>query len=165
LSLHSRPDRVEFDNGPRGKPRLAGDFAESDLRFNLSHCGNVALYAFSRGREIGVDVEAVQEMRDADAIAARFFSPRENQNYLALDPRDRPLGFFNCWTRKEAFIKAIGDGLHFPLDAFDVSLAPGDPATILRVGDVAGDACGWTLHDVDPGLPGYAAAVVVRDSA
>jgi 4'-phosphopantetheinyl transferase len=111
-----------------------------------------------------VDVEAVRELCDADAIAARFFSPRERQCYLALDPRDRPLAFFRCWTRKEAFIKAVGDGLHFPLDAFDVSLAPGEPAGILRVGDVAGGACGWTLHDVDPGLESrFAGAVVVSD--
>ena len=164
LRLGTRADLVELDYGRRGKPRLAGGFAESDLRFNVSHCGDVALYAFSSGREIGVDVEAVRELRDADGVAARFFSCRENEAYLALDPRDRPLGFFHCWTRKEAFVKALGDGLHFPLDAFDVSLAPGEPARILRVADVAGSACGWTLHDVDLGLePRFAAAVVVRD--
>jgi 4'-phosphopantetheinyl transferase len=162
--LETRAERVELDYGPRGKPRLAGRFAGSDLRFNLSHCGDVALYAFSRGREIGVDVEEVYELRDADAVAAGFFSPRENAAYLALDPREQPLAFFRCWTRKEAFIKALGDGLHFPLDAFDVSLAPGEPARILRVGEVAGGACGWTLHDIDLGLEScFAAAVVVRD--
>jgi 4'-phosphopantetheinyl transferase len=162
--LGTRAELVELDYGPRGKPRLAGGFAGSDLRFNVSHCGNVALYAFSRGREIGVDVEAVHELRDADAVAKRFFSPRESEAYLALDPRERPLGFFRCWTRKEAFIKALGDGLYFPLDGFDVSLAPGETARILRVGDVAGSACGWTLHDVDPALePRFVAAVVVRN--
>ena len=163
--LGTRAELVELDYGPRGKPRLAGGFAGSDLRFNVSHCGDVALYAFSRGREIGVDVEAVYELRDADAVAASFFSRRENEAYLALDPRDQPLGFFRCWTRKEAFIKALGDGLHFPLDTFDVSLAPGEPARILRVRDVAGSACGWTLHDVDLGLESrFAAAVVVARS-
>jgi 4'-phosphopantetheinyl transferase len=162
--LGTHAELVELDYGPRGKPRLAGSFAESRLRFNVSHCGDVALYAFACGREVGVDVEAVREMRDADAIAAGFFSRRENEAYLALDPSERPLGFFRCWTRKEAFIKALGDGLHYPLDAFDVSLAPGEPARILRVGEVAGSACGWTLHDVDPGLESrFAAAVVVSD--
>lgn len=162
--LGTWPNLVELDYGPRGKPRLSGGYAGADLRFNVSHCGDVALYAFADGREIGIDVEAVRELRDADAIAASFFSPRENEAYLALEPRERPLGFFRCWTRKEAFIKALGDGLHFPLDAFDVSLAPGERARILRVGDVAGSACGWTLHDVDLGLePRFAAAVVVRD--
>jgi len=161
--LGTRTDLIELEYGPRGKPMLAGDLAESDLRFNLSHCGDVALYAFSRGCEIGVDVEAVRELSDADAIAARFFSPRENQSYLALDPRDRPLGFFNCWTRKEAFIKALGEGLHYPLASFDVSLAPGEPAQILRVGETPGHDVGWCLQSLVP-EPGMAAAVVVEKS-
>ena len=72
---------------------------------------SLAVYAFSPGCEIGIDVEVVRVIRDADDVAARFFSRRENEAYLALDPRDKPLGFFNCWTRKEAFIKALGDGL------------------------------------------------------
>ncbi len=161
--LGTRPDLIELEYGPRGKPRLAGDPAEPDLRFNLSHCGDVALYAFSRGSEIGVDVEAVRNLRDADAIAARFFSPRENQSYLALDPRDRPLGFFTCWTRKEAFIKALGEGLHYPLASFDVSLAPGEPARILRVGETPGHEAGWCLQSLVP-EPGMVAAVVVEKS-
>ena len=162
--LGVQPDAVEFDYGPRGKPRLSRIFADTDLRFNISHSEDVAVYAFSNGREIGVDVEAVREMRDADEIAARFFSRREYEAYLALDSRDRPLGFFNCWTRKEAFIKALGEGLHYPLDRFDVSLAPGEPARILRVEDMPGEQCGWTLHSFMPG-PGLAGAVVVRQSS
>jgi 4'-phosphopantetheinyl transferase len=160
--LGVQPDAVELVYGPRGKPRLSRSFADADLCFNVSHSEDVAVYVFSSGREIGVDVEAVSELRDADEIAARFFSRRENQAYLALDPCDRPLGFFNCWTRKEAFIKALGDGLYYPLDCFDVSLAPGEPARILRVADVAGSACGWTLYDLDL-EPGFVGAVVVGD--
>lgn len=162
LRLGTRADAVEFDYGPRGKPRLGGRFAGSGLRFNVSHCGDVALYAISTGHEIGVDIEAVRELEHADGIAAQFFSRRENEAYRALDTRDRAQAFFKCWTRKEAFIKALGDGLYYPLDAFDVSLAPEEPAAILRVGDVAGAACGWALHDLDPGVePRFAAAVVV----
>jgi 4'-phosphopantetheinyl transferase len=163
LRLGMRADLIQLDYGPRGKPRLAGGCAESDLRFNVSHCEDVALYAFASGREVGVDVEAVRELRDADAIAARFFSPRENRSYLALDPRDRPLGFFNCWTRKEAFIKALGEGLHYPLAGFDVSLAPGEPARILRVGETPGHDAGWCLESLLP-EPGMVAAVVVEKS-
>ncbi|MGZ8849422.1 MAG: 4'-phosphopantetheinyl transferase family protein, partial [Thermoanaerobaculia bacterium] len=100
--------------------------------------------------------------RDADDIAARSFSRRENEAYQALDPRDRPLGFFNCWTRKEAFIKAVGDGLHHPLDRFDVSLAPGQPAKILRVGNTHGDDCGWRMESFSP-APGFVAAVVTEN--
>ncbi len=157
--LGVRPDAVELVYGPRGKPALSRRFADSDLRFNVSHCEDVAVYAFSRGREIGVDVEAVRELRDADDIAARFFSRLENEAYLALDPRDKPLGFFNCWTRKEAFIKALGDGLYFALDRFDVSLTPGEPAKIRRVDDTSGNECGWSLEGFSP-VPGFVAAVV-----
>ena len=160
--LGVQPHAVELDYGPRGKPRLARCFGDAGLCFNVSHSENLAVYAFSSGREVGVDVEVIRELRDADGIAARFFSRREYAAYLALDLRDRPLGFLNCWTRKEAFIKGLGDGLYFPLDRFDVSLEPGKPARILRVADVAGSACGWTLHDLDL-EPGFVGAVVVGD--
>jgi phosphopantetheinyl transferase len=156
-----RPESIELVYGERGKPALARCFADSGLRFNVSHCNDVAVYAFSSGREIGIDVEAVRLMRDADDIAARFFSPREYEAYLALDPRDRPLGFFNCWTRKEAFIKALGDGLYHPLDRFDVSLAPEAPARILRVESTAGDRCGWCMESFSP-VPGFVAAIVTE---
>jgi len=159
--LGMRPESVELVYGTCGKPALAPSCAASDLRFNVSHSDDVAVYAFSAGREIGIDVESIRVIRDADDIAARFFSRRENEAYLALDPRDRPLGFFNCWTRKEAFVKALGDGLCHPLDGFDVSLAPGEPAKILRVESIPGDHCGWTLHRFVPG-PGLIGALVVR---
>jgi 4'-phosphopantetheinyl transferase len=158
-----QPDAVELVYGSRGKPRLSRSFAAADLCFNVSHSEDVAVYAFTRGREVGIDVEAVRAMRDADEIAARFFSPCENESYRALDARDKPLGFFNCWTRKEAFIKALGDGLYHPLDNFDVSLAPGEPARILRIEQTFGDACGWALHGFSPG-PGLIGAVVIRKS-
>ena len=99
---------------------------------------------------------------DADDIAGRFFSDRENQAYRALERRDRPLGFFQCWTRKEAFIKALGDGLSYPLDRFDVSLAPGEPAEILRVEAMPGACCGWRMESLSP-APGFVAAVVIGD--
>jgi 4'-phosphopantetheinyl transferase len=119
------------------------------------------VFAFSVGCEIGIDVEAIRPIPDADAIAARFFSPRENAAYRALAPRDRPLGFYRCWTRKEAFIKALGDGCYYPLDHFDVSLAPGEPATILRVEGVPGDRCCWRMESFSP-APGFVAAVVAE---
>ena len=143
-------------------PRSRHSCAASDLRFNVSHSDDVAVYAFSTGREIGIDIESIRVIRDAEDIAARFFSRRENEAYLALDPRDRPLGFFNCWTRKEAFVKALGDGLYHPLDRFDVSLAPGEPAKILRVENTPGEDCGWTLHSFVPG-PGLIGAVVCAE--
>ncbi len=151
--LGTPPDSVELVYGARGKPALAPGYADTGLR---------TLYAFSCGREIGIDVEAVRPIGDADDIAARFFSQRENRAYRALEPSDRPLGFFQCWTRKEAFIKALGDGLSYPLDRFDVSLTPGEPAQILRVEDTPGDRCGWRLESWSP-APGFVAAVVMGD--
>jgi len=160
--LGTQPESVELVYGAHGKPALARRFADADLRFNVSHCDDVTLYAFSCGREIGVDVEAVRVIRDADDIAGRFFSHSENQAYRALEPRDRPLGFFQCWTRKEAFIKALGDGLSYALDRFDVSLAPGEPAEILRVEAMPGHCCGWRMESLSP-APGFVAAVVIGD--
>jgi len=160
--LGTPPDSVELVYGARGKPALAPGYADTGLRFNVSHCDDLTLYAFSCGREIGIDVEAVRPIGDADDIAARFFSQREKRAYRALEPGDRPLGFFQCWTRKEAFIKALGDGLSYPLDRFDVSLTPGEPAQILRVEDTPGDRCGWRLESWSP-APGFVAAVVMGD--
>jgi 4'-phosphopantetheinyl transferase len=148
--------------GDRGKPSLAPQFADSGLQFNLSHCADVAIYAFTYHREIGVDVESVRPLQDADSIAKHFFSRQENEAYLAVDIGSRPLAFFNCWTRKEAFVKAVGDGLYHPLDSFDVSLAPGEPARILRIGNVSGDSCGWRMISFSP-ASGYVAAVVVEE--
>lgn len=162
--LGVRPASVELVYGARGKPALARRFARSGLRFNVSHSNDVAVYAFALGREVGIDVEAVRVMNDADSIAARFFSQFENKAYLALDPEDKLPGFFNCWTRKEAFIKALGNGLYYPLDRFDVSLTPGEPANILRVESTPGGDCEWTLHSFVP-EPGFIGAVVVQKFA
>jgi len=162
--LGVRPESIELTCGACGKPAVARRFADTDLRFNASHSEDVAVCAFAFGREIGVDVEAVRVIPGADEIASSFFSRRENEAYLALDPCDRPLGFFNCWTRKEAFIKALGDGLSHPLDRFDVSLTPDEPAKILRVESTPGDDCGWTLHGFSPGL-GFVGAIVLQEFA
>ena len=159
--LGVRPESVELVYGARGKPALANS-GRNSLRFNLSHREDIAVYALSSGREVGIDVEAIRPLPDADAIAARFFSRREHAAYQALDPCDRPLGFFQCWTRKEAFIKALGDGLSHPLDSFDVSLAPGAPAELLRVEPVSGHYRGWRLASFFP-APGFVAAVVSEE--
>lgn len=161
VRLGVRPESVELAYGTCGKPALARPFAGAGLRFNLSHRDDVAVYAFSREGEIGIDVEAVREVEDADRIAACVFSRHENEAYRALDRADRPLGFFNCWTRKEAFVKATGDGLSHPLGGFDVSLAPGEPARILRVNETSGDDCGWRMESFSP-APGFVAAVVTE---
>ena len=157
--LDVAPSSIEFAYGNRGKPSLSFVFAGSGLRFNVSHCGNLAVYGFAWHREIGIDVEAVGPLPDADAIAARFFSRRENATYSSLRPSERPLGFFNCWTRKEAFIKALGDGLSYSLDRFDVSLAPDEPAQLLHVESALAPEDRWSMWSFSA-APGYVAAVV-----
>jgi 4'-phosphopantetheinyl transferase len=159
--LGERPEAIEFAYGRRGKPALAQRFAASGLRFNLSHCDGVAAYAFAHQREVGIDIEKVRLLPDADEVAARFFSPRENAAYRSLPADERGQGFFNCWTRKEAFIKALGGGLRIPLRRFDVSLRPGEPARLLRVGRKPGDRCRWRLIDLRP-QAGFAGALVIR---
>jgi 4'-phosphopantetheinyl transferase len=162
MRLGMRPQSVALKYGAHGKPALAQNCADSNLRFNVSHSEDMAVYAFAFGRDVGIDVEAVRALDDAGSIAARFFSRRENEAFQALALRDKPLGFFNCWTRKEAFIKAIGDGLSHPLDRFDVSLAPGESARLLRVGDAHGADCGWTLEAFSPARSFVAAVVTER---
>jgi len=161
--LGVRPENVELVYGARGKPALAPRLAWSGLRFNVAHCGDAAVYAFASRREVGIDIETVRALEDADTIAGHVFSRRENDMYQALDAHEKPIGFFNCWTRKEAFIKAVGDGFYHPLDRFDVSLAPGEPARILRVGNTPGDRCGWRMDGFSR-APGLIGAVVTEAS-
>ena len=157
VRLGVRAERVEFEYGAHGKPALSRRFADTGLHFSVSHCDDIATYAFSWSGAVGIDVESVRVMSDADDIAARFFSRRENATYQTLDPDDKPVGFFNCWTRKEAVVKALGDGLSMPLDRFDVTLAPGEPAQVLRVDTTPGDS-GWRLDSSCPAA-GYVAAI------
>ena len=155
--------KIEFGYGPQGKPCLAGHHTGASLHFNVSHCNDVAALAFTTGGEIGVDIEAVRDMPDADAITDHLGSAAERMAWRALAARDRLRGFFNWWTRKEAFVKARGGGLSIPLDAFDVTLTPGAPARLLRVADQAADGPGWSLDEFAPGA-GLVGAVAVRNT-
>jgi len=161
--LDARPQSIDIVYQSQGKPALGPRFAASGLRFNVAHCDDVAVYAFSFDSEVGVDVEAVRWFADADDVATRFFSPAENDAFAALEPAWRPIGFFNCWTRKEAFVKAMGTGLVHPLQSFDVSLAPNEAARILRVGKTPGQRCGWDVSSFVPAL-GYVGAMVTRQA-
>lgn len=143
--LGGSPAAIEIAYLARGKPIIAGDYSNSGLCFNLSHSDGLAVYAFVRGRSIGIDIERIRALSNADDVAEHMFSGVERGIYFSLDPSDRPRGFFNCWTRKEAFLKATGDGLWRALDSFDVSLAPGDEARILGLKEASGDSCGWDL--------------------
>jgi 4'-phosphopantetheinyl transferase len=157
--LQMPPAEVRFAYGPRGKPSLEGHAA--GVRFNVSHSGGLALLAFARGREIGIDLELERPVPERDEIAARFFSEWEALELKRLPAGERPAAFFRCWTRKEAFIKATGDGLSRALDSFDVTLGPLDAARLLRVEDAPEEVQRWWLQGLEP-APGFAAALAVE---
>ena len=159
--LDMEPNRLRFCYGDHGKPVLVPTSGQLTLRFNLSHSGGVALYAVTYGREIGIDLERVCVDFQYEQIAARFFSLRENTVLRALPTKMRPEAFLNCWTRKEAYIKAKGEGLSLPLDQFDVSLAPGELAALLNTRGEPQEASRWSLQELNPG-PGFVAALAVE---
>jgi 4'-phosphopantetheinyl transferase len=159
--LHLSPQQVCLAYNAYGKPELASDSGPQPLRFNLSHSHELVLYGFTHGREIGIDIEYIRPTFARDQIAKQFFSPRENAALRVLTDSQHTLGFFNCWTRKEAYIKARGQGLSLALDQFDVSLTPGEPAALLQTRDIPQEAARWSLHELAPG-PGYLAAVAVE---
>jgi 4'-phosphopantetheinyl transferase len=155
------PRLLRFAYGERGKPSLSPEMGGRLLRFNLAHSHGVALCAVTLGRAVGVDLELVQEEFAGMEIAERFFSPREVAALRALALGERATAFFDCWTRKEAYIKARGEGLSHPLHSFAVSLAPGEPAALLCTDDDPPEAARWLLLALTPGGP-YRAALAVE---
>lgn len=158
--LSREPDQLRLSYGPYGKPFLP-DEGEGGLRFNLSHCPPLALYAIACGREVGVDAEAVRGDMDFGAVAERFFSPQEAALLRSLPDGERATPFFIGWTRKEAYLKARGDGLAGGLTSAGVPLIPERPASRFTVHGEPGDASRWSLMELDPG-PGYVAALAVE---
>lgn len=156
--LASDPGDLTFRYSKTGKPSLN---SAENLEFNVSHSGEVALLAFTRGRQVGVDVEHVRENFDHEAIAGRFFSRQEQQQLAELAPAERYRGFFRCWTRKEAYIKAEGTGLSLPLHQFDVSLETGEASLLLATRPESAEAARWTLCEVPAG-DSYLAALCVQ---
>jgi len=155
------PASLKFTYSEHGKPELAAGVSARPLHFNLSHSGTKLLLAFAWERRVGADVEQVTGNRDLEQIANRFFSPAERSALLALQGDIRKEAFYLCWSRKEAFLKAVGDGLSMPLDQFDVAVQPGQPAALLATRPDPAEAERWEMHGLDMG-PGYAAAVVLE---
>ena len=150
--LGTRPELISFSYGPRGKPFLAEPLAAGagGLQFNLSNSDEMALVGFVRGVEIGVDIEYMKSMPDCLEISERFFSQSEREVLRSLPREVKEEGFFNCWTRKEAYLKAVGEGLAAPLDSFDVTLAPGEPPRMLTLEGDAARAARWTFRHFRP---------------
>lgn len=160
--LAVEPQTLHFTTGKNGKPELA-DASRAWLRFNISHSHERCLIAVARDREVGVDIEWIHRNVSADKLAKRFFAPTEAAIFENMADRPehvRLQSFFNCWTRKEAFIKAIGEGLSFPLDKFVVSFLPDEPCALLDVAQEPQLAFHWSLHALDA-KPDYAAALAV----
>jgi len=153
--LGREPEELRFRYGPERKPALAGD----ELRFNLAHAEGTVLYAFSRAFEVGVDVELLRPDAADGRVAERFFSPREVAALRALPESEQPQAFLACWTRKEAFLKARGDGLTLPLDSFDVTLRPDEPVELLRTAWAPEERDRWQLVDLSEEERGEIAAL------
>jgi 4'-phosphopantetheinyl transferase len=154
------PSEIQLICRPKGKPILRDS---SQIDFNASHSGQMALYAFTVGCELGIDVEQLRKLDDAESIAARFFSTAEASELLSLTPEQRGPAFFRCWTRKEAYVKAVGDGLAIPLNRFQVTLLPGIPARFVQLASDMGTAADWTLDHLEL-APGYLGALAYRDN-
>jgi 4'-phosphopantetheinyl transferase len=159
--LEMTADRVRFRYTEYGKPSLSAEFSSTGLKFNISHSGSSVLLGFSIGRELGVDIEEIRPDFATAEIAKRYFSALEVQTLKSLPTSVQAEAFFNCWTRKEAYIKAMGEGLSCALDKFDVTLVPGEPARLLETRGHGLRASGWAMRSLDVGRA-YKAALVVE---
>ncbi|MCP4663561.1 MAG: 4'-phosphopantetheinyl transferase superfamily protein [bacterium] len=160
------PAGVRFSYGQREKPSVAEGLdgatcAAERFHFNLSDSEDLALYGFAFGRELGVDVEMLRTISDAESISENFFSSQECAVLLEVPAERRSEAFLNCWTRKEAYIKAIGEGLAEPLDRFSLTLRPGEPARFLHFDDQPEEVAAWALFHLVP-APGAVGAVALR---
>jgi len=156
--LEMPPQQVRFVIGDYGKPTLAPD--QGRISFNLSHSEDFALLACTYGREVGVDLEYMRPLDDIDLIATHFFAPAERDVLSQIDPMLKLQSFYACWTRKEAYIKAIGMGLTMPLDRFTVSLAPNEDARLLWVAGQPQEPERWQMRALTPPT-GYAATLII----
>lgn len=155
--LGVRPEAVAFATEQRGKPVLAGGAPGARLEFNLSHSGDWSLLAFVWNHPIGADIERWREL-ERDDLVRQFFAPAEQQEWAGIPPAARRAAFFAGWTRKEAYLKALGVGLMKPLDSFAVRMAPDAPAALLWCAEDAAAATRWRMDAFTP-AEGYSAAI------
>jgi 4'-phosphopantetheinyl transferase len=163
--LETDPGSLVFCYKLYGKPALVGENDRTTYNFNLSHSDGLLLLAITRGREVGIDLECIHAelAGQGQEIAERFFSPNEVAKLGSLPTEQKAEAFFKCWTRKEAYVKAKGGGLSVPLDQFEVSLSPGEPAALLHAAS-SRETSDWSMEELHPG-PGYVGALVVQGCA
>ncbi len=159
--LKTKPGRLQLDTTEYGKPYFADAKMSQGLRFNLSHSHQLALIAITRDREVGVDIEYMRSDFVTDEVATHFFSRSEVEEFCAVPAEQKTQSFFNTWTRKEAYIKARGEGLYCPLDQFDVTVAPGEPPRLLNSRVDSGEVSRWVFKELHT-EPGYAATLAVE---
>lgn len=159
--LNADPARLRFSYGPNGKPYLADTTNVNGLAFNLSRRDGLALYAITSGREVGIDLERIRDDLEPEKIAERFFSPREIAALQAAPAHTRREVFFTYWACKEAFIKALGTGLSFPLDQFEVVSTTNRPEVLLSIEKDQEEAARWSLRTLPTDF-GYVAALAVE---
>ena len=162
--LSVQAGQIVFTYNKYGKPELDLGATGGSLRFNLSHSHGLALFGFTRDRDLGIDLELIRPERATDEIAERFFAAAETAVLRSLPKEIRSRAFFDCWTRKEAFIKARGLGLSLPLHSFVVSLAPGERPALLSLQSDPQAPARWSLRDLDV-AENYAAALAVEGAA
>lgn len=155
--LHRDPVHLEFDYSPRGKPSLKG---AGELHFNLAHSDELALIAVTCGVPVGVDVERIRPMPDAEGIAERFFSARELTALRGVPVELRDAAFFRLWSRKEAWLKATGDGIAESLSKIEVAFLPDEPARVLAIAGDAAAGEAWSLASLEPAA-GFTGALAI----
>jgi 4'-phosphopantetheinyl transferase len=162
--LNVGPQEVLFSSATGVKPEFDSRFSGTGIQFNLSHSSELAVLAVARGARVGVDIEWMKPEFPIDEVAARFFSAAEISTFNALPADERVEAFFSCWTRKEAYIKALGEGLSVPLDSFDVAFGSQRAAALVGVRDNPGEVSRWRMYDLN--VPNdYKAALVVEGNA
>ncbi|MDE3066696.1 MAG: AMP-binding protein [Verrucomicrobiota bacterium] len=159
--LRVEPAQLVFAYGDHGKPRLAGPVAGRFMHFNLAHSGALGVYAVSARHEVGVDVERLRPVAEAGRIVANYFSEGERKYWLSLAERERTEFFFSCWTRKEALLKATGDGIGESLNQLDVRSASGGPPQFFHFAGGPHAARRWVLHSCSPAVD-YLGAIAVE---
>ena len=158
--LKMAPEQINFCYGDHGKPAVAKECDHKGLHFNLAHSDAIALAGVTPMGPLGLDVERVRVLKDVGELVQRFFSARENSIFQELSPEQKNVAFFNLWTRKEAWLKATGQGISQNLNRVEVSFLPGESARLLALPEAFRSGNTWSLHEMTP-APGFAAALAI----